>query len=107
MSYQALYRKWRPDNFNDVKGQDTKKTTENSDDSESDIYDDDDEDSQTITCTSAVYLHPEPTSSSANLLTIPSGAECKFFRNENGWYFVEYNGTQGYAWNTFFTSPQE
>ena len=20
MSYQALYRKWRPDNFNDVKG---------------------------------------------------------------------------------------
>ncbi len=85
----------------------TKKTTENSDDSESDIYDDDDEDSQTITCTSAVYLHPEPTSSSANLLTIPSGAECKFFRNENGWYFVEYNGTQGYAWNTFFTSPQE
>ena len=27
MSYQALYRKWRPDNFNDVKGQDTIVTT--------------------------------------------------------------------------------
>ena len=27
MAYQALYRKWRPDNFNDVKGQDTIVTT--------------------------------------------------------------------------------
>ncbi|MDO5381503.1 MAG: DNA polymerase III subunit gamma/tau [Eubacteriales bacterium] len=27
MSYQALYRKWRPDNFNDVKGQDHIVTT--------------------------------------------------------------------------------
>ena len=27
MSYQALYRKWRPENFNDVKGQDTIVTT--------------------------------------------------------------------------------
>ena len=27
MSYQALYRKWRPDNFEDVKGQDHIVTT--------------------------------------------------------------------------------
>lgn len=64
-------------------------------------------DSQTITCTGAVYLHPQPTSSSANLLTIPAGAEVKFYRNENGWYYVDYNGTEGYAWNTFFTKPAE
>lgn len=83
----------------------TKKTT--GEDDEDDDYDPyEDEDYQMITCTSAVYLHPEPTSSSANLLTIPAGAECKFFRDENGWYYVEYNGTQGYAWNTFFSSPE-
>lgn len=83
------------------------KKTESKNDDEDDEDDDPNEDYQTISCTSAVYLHPEPTSSSANLLTIPAGAECKFYRNENGWYYVEYNGTEGYAWNTFFTTPAE
>lgn len=83
----------------------TKKTSKEEDEYD-DPYDDDDEDQQgTVSCISAVYLHPEPTSSSENLLTIPAGAECKYFRNENGWYYVEYNGTQGYAWNTFFSAP--
>lgn len=63
------------------------------------------ENAQTIKCISAVYLHPQPTSSSENLLTIPNGAECIFYRNENGWYYVEYNGTKGYAWQTFFETP--
>lgn len=58
-----------------------------------------------ISCTSAVYLHPEPNSSSANLATIPSGAKVKYFKNENGWYYVEYNGQKGYAWQSFFTAP--
>ncbi len=85
----------------------TKKTTKDEDEDDN-PYDDDegDEDQQgTVNCISAVYLHPQPTSSSENLLTIPAGAECKYFRNENGWYYVEYNGTQGYAWNTFFSAP--
>lgn len=67
---------------------------------------DDGEEGVTINCISAVYLHPEPNSSSANLATIPSGAQCTFYRNENGWYYVEYNGIEGYAWNTFFDAPQ-
>lgn len=77
-----------------------KKTTEE----DEDPYDDDDNGDAVgdIQCISAVYLHPEPTSSSANLLTIPQGATCKFYRDENGWYYVDYNGTKGYAWHTFF-----
>ena len=59
-----------------------------------------------ISCTSAVYLHPQPSSSSENLDTIPQGAKVKFYRNENGWYYVEYNGKKGYAWQSFFTAPQ-
>ncbi|MBQ6633247.1 MAG: SH3 domain-containing protein [Ruminococcus sp.] len=58
-----------------------------------------------ITCTGPVYLHPEPNSSSANLTTIPQGAVCKFFKDENGWYYVEYEGQKGYAWRDFFTAP--
>jgi len=83
----------------------TKKTTKKTEE-EDDPYDENEDDQQgTVNCISAVYLHPEPTSSSENLLTIPAGAECKYFRNDNGWYYVEYNGTQGYAWNTFFSAP--
>ena len=59
-----------------------------------------------ISCTSAVYLHPQPSSSSENLDTIPQGAKVKFYRNENGWYYGEYNGKKGYAWQSFFTAPQ-
>ena len=60
-----------------------------------------------ITCTGAVYLHPQPSSKSATLATIPQGAKVKFYRNENGWYYVEYNGQKGYAWQTFFTKPPQ
>lgn len=86
-----------------------------SEDSEDIDDDDDDYDSEEsssnaekfseITCTSPVYLHPQPNSSSANLDTIPAGAKVKYFKNENGWYYVEYNGQNGYAWQSFFTAP--
>lgn len=66
----------------------------------------DDDSKGTVSCISAVYLHPSPSANSANLATIPVGAECKFYKNENGWYYVEYNGQKGYAWNTFFNAPQ-
>ncbi|MGN1114463.1 MAG: SH3 domain-containing protein [Oscillospiraceae bacterium] len=79
-------------------------------DSEDDEYgDSDDEDSEddgnaeTKTVISAVYLHPEPNSSSANLMVLPVGAKCKVFRNENGWLYLEYNGQKGYAYYTFFS----
>ena len=87
-----------------VTSMNTKKTTTKAKDE--DPYDGtDDGDGVEITCTGAVYLHPEASSSSATLLTIPSGATCTFYKNENGWYYVEYNGTKGYAWQTFFTAP--
>lgn len=84
-----------------------KSTSDKKDEEYTDPYrqETDESDYVEITCVSAVYLHPQPTSSSENLLTIPSGAVCKFFRDENGWYYVEYNGTQGYAWNSFFSAP--
>ena len=99
-----------------VKPETSAKTKASSDENvDSEDTDDDDfyngsdssssEKSVEITCTSAVYLHPEPNSSSANLATIPSGAKVKYYKNENGWYYVEYNGQKGYAWQTFFTTP--
>lgn len=51
---------------------------------------------------SAVYLHPEPTSKSENLMVIPVGATVKVFKNENGWLYLDYNGNIGYAYETFF-----
>lgn len=55
-----------------------------------------------MTVVSAVYLHPQPTSSSENLLVIPQGATVRVYRNENGWLYLDYNGQQGYAYYTFF-----
>lgn len=56
------------------------------------------------TVNSAVYLHPEPNSSSENLATLPSGAEVTVYGNSNyGWYYLEYDGQFGYAWNTYLT----
>ncbi|MGN1133498.1 MAG: SH3 domain-containing protein, partial [Oscillospiraceae bacterium] len=63
----------------------------------------DDANAETKTVISAVYLHPEPNSSSENLMVLPVGAECKVFRNENGWLYLEYNGQKGYAYYTFFS----
>lgn len=78
----------------------TKKTTADVDD----IYaDDEDGDYKKQTVISAVYLHPEPNSKSANLCVIPVGAECKVYKNENGWLYLDYDGQKGYAYYTFFT----
>ena len=85
----------------------SKKATEPDEDPYKGDDDDNDDAVGDIQCISAVYLHPQPTSSSENLLTIPSGATCKYYRNENGWYYVEYNGTKGYAWQTFFSTPPQ
>lgn len=81
----------------------TKKKTTRADDEEGSGSGDE----QTIRCTGAVLLHPEPSSSSATLATIPAGADVTFYRNENNWYYVEYNGQEGYAWGNYFTAPAE
>ena len=78
----------------------TKKKTTKAEEEE-----EEDENVQMIKCTGAVLLHPEPSSSSATLDTSPAGVEVKFYRNENNWFFVEYNGTEGYAWGNYFTAP--
>ncbi|MBO5576165.1 MAG: SH3 domain-containing protein [Ruminococcus sp.] len=61
---------------------------------------------QKIKCISPVLVHPEPNSSSANLTTVPLNAEVDFIKDENGWYYITYNGITGYAWGQFFESPQ-
>jgi cytoskeletal protein RodZ len=81
-------------------------TTKATTSEDSSTSEEDEETAVDIQCISAVYLHPQPTSSSETLLTIPKGATCKYYRNESGWYYVEYNGTKGYAWKTFFETPQ-
>ena len=74
------------------KPQETSKKSKKATEPDEDPYDGDKDDNGDavgdIQCISAVYLHPQPTSSSENLLTIPSGATCKYYRNENGWYYV-------------------
>ncbi len=63
---------------------------------------------QTVTrikCISPVLVHPQPNSSSANLTTVPLNAEVDFIRDENGWYYITYNGITGYAWGQFFETP--
>lgn len=52
----------------------------------------------------AVYLHPEPNSTSAELVTLNKGDEVTVYGNSNyGWYYLEYKGQMGYAWGTYFT----
>ena len=82
-----------------------KKTTEEEKNDDQENNEEDGDAVGEITCTGPVYLHPEPNSSSANLTTIPSGAVCKYYKNEIGWYYVEYQGQKGYAWKDFFTAP--
>lgn len=57
-------------------------------------------------CTSAVYLHPEPSAESENLLVIPLGAVVEVQKEEYGWYYLDYNGTIGWAYGSFFTINQ-
>lgn len=53
---------------------------------------------------SAVYLHPEPNSSSANLATLPAGETVTVYGNSNyGWYYLDYNGQLGYAWSSYLS----
>ena len=57
-------------------------------------------------CISAVYLHPQPSAESENLLVIPQGAVVDVQKDEYGWYYLDYNGTVGWAYGTFFTINQ-
>ena len=53
---------------------------------------------------SPVYLHPQPNSSSANLATLPTGANVKAYALVNNyWLYVDYNGQKGYAYIDYFT----
>lgn len=78
----------------------TSRVYKNYDGSDIDI-DTDEYTNQTVI--SAVYMHPEPNSSSENLCVIPVGAVCKVYANQNGWLYLDYNGQRGYAYYTFFT----
>lgn len=89
-----------------TKATSAKKTTKKTTTGYNDLYSDelyDSEEYTTQTVISAVYLHPQPTSKSENLCVIPVGAECKVYKNENGWLYLDYNGQKGYAYYTFFT----
>lgn len=59
-----------------------------------------------IKCISPVLVHPKPNSSSENLTTVPLNAQVDFIRDENGWYYITYNGITGYAWGQFFEAPK-
>lgn len=83
----------------------TKKTAHGKQEKEEEEEEEYKETLETITCTGPVYLHPQPSSSSENLLTIQTGEEVKFIRNENGWYYIDYKGQEGYAWGNYFTAP--
>lgn len=55
------------------------------------------------TINNPVYLHPIADANSANLATIPYGEQINVLGQSFGWYYVEFEGQQGYAWGTFFT----
>lgn len=81
-----------------------KKTTKATDDNE-DPYQDDilNAGATEITCIGDVWLHPEPTSKSDNLVLIPTGAVVKAFAVVNGkWLYVEYNGQKGYSYGDYY-----
>lgn len=83
----------------------TKKTAHGKQEKEEEEEEEEKAKLETITCTGPVYLHPQPSSSSENLLTIQTGEEVKFIRNENGWYYIIYKDQEGYAWGNYFTAP--
>lgn len=60
-----------------------------------------------MTVKSAVYLHPEPNSTSKNLMVLPQGAKVTAYAVVNyNWIYVEYNGNVGYAYGDFFTGTK-
>ena len=76
-----------------------------------DYPNDKDDDGQTTTkltgttqykCATAYYLHPQPSSDSENLLVIPQGAVVEVQKEENGWLYMDYNGTVGWAYKDGF-----
>lgn len=58
-------------------------------------------------CISAVYLHPEPSADSENLLVIPQGAVVEVQKNENDWLYLDYNGQVGWAYLVGFFTVNE
>lgn len=58
-------------------------------------------------CVSAVYLHPQPSADSENLLVIPMGAVVEVQKNENDWLYLDYNGTVGWAYGPGFFTANE
>ena len=59
-----------------------------------------------IKCISPVLIHPKPNSSSGDIGTVKLNDEVEFIREENGWYYITYNGITGYAWGQFFEAPK-
>lgn len=56
---------------------------------------------------SAVYLHPEPNSTSKNLMVLPQGARVTAYAVVNyNWIYVDYMGNVGYAYGDFFTGEK-
>lgn len=56
---------------------------------------------------SAVYLHPEPNSTSKNLMVLPQGARVTAYAVVNyNWIYVDYMGNRGYAYGDFFTGDR-
>ncbi len=85
-----------------------KKTTKATSDTE-DPYKDDmlNAGATDMSCTGAVWLHPEPNSKTANLALIPAGANVKAYAVVNGnWIYVDYNGQKGYAYGDYFSGTR-
>ncbi len=56
-----------------------------------------------MTVNGDVRLHPEPTSKSDTIVTIPAGAKVTAYALvNNSWLYVEYNGKVGYAYGDYF-----
>ena len=56
---------------------------------------------------SAVYLHPEPNSTSKNLMVLPQGARVTAYAVVNyNWIYVDYMGNRGYAYGDFFAGDR-
>ena len=82
----------------------TKATTEEEDPYQNDMLN---AGSTDMTVKGAVWLHPEPNSSSANLALIPTGANVKAYAVVNGnWIYVDYNGQKGYAYGDYFNGTR-
>ncbi|MBR1764795.1 MAG: SH3 domain-containing protein [Ruminococcus sp.] len=56
-----------------------------------------------MTVKDGVWLHPEPSSKSTNIVVIPKGTKVTAYAIVNGaWLYVDYNGQLGYAFADYF-----